>query len=588
MPEPIRAVAYYRMSTVGQETSIPEQREWVQRTCPREGVEVVREFEDPGVPGSEIERRAGLQEMMSFCERQATGGQPVEAVVCWDADRFSRADSIRTAVCIARLIDAGVSRMLTAEGWVDWTDDIDRVLLNLKQDLSRSAYSKSLSKNVTRSALKRALAGYWPASRAPYGYRAVPTNAEWYKWVESSRASFQPPKLCRLQPHEEQSEWVAWIFNEFANTAASLGDLARRLRELGAPPPPARTRKKTGERWGGEWTRYGVWSILRNRAYLGELRWNADRRGKYNRVAAGDVTAARAAGRKRKKQHNDAKDVIVIPDAHPSLVSEETFDACARKLAGSRWKRTTPAPGGGEWVLSGLLYCGDCGGRMVGHTDRHRRGTRTYTYRHYVCHTNVRRGPGSCRRNQADQDVILREVARLIRESFTEPTRLKELRAEVEALAGEEGRARDAERERLAARVEELDRQIDQGAERLLLCPPEALDRAAAKLKAWQAERDEAGRALALLDEAVESSQRFATRVLGALEALGRLEDLIATAPPAAARDALAGLVSKITLKFEHGEEVGGGRRRTVLDSLEVDLLPEAVHLLGTGASTRS
>jgi DNA invertase Pin-like site-specific DNA recombinase len=328
----MRAPAYYRMSELGQDTSIPEQKEWARRACPREGIEIVREFEDPGIPGSEIESRPGLQAILAYCEQQAAKGEPFEAIVCWDGDRFSRADSIRSAVCIARLLDAGVTRMFTSEGWIDWTNDVDRVLYNLKQDLSRSAYSKSLSKNVTRSALTRALAGYWSSSRTPYGYISVATNPAWHAWVASGRASFQPPKLCRLQYDAERYEWVRWIFNEYATTAASLGEMAQRLRELGAPPPRARKLKNQDgsfRPWGGEWTRYSVWSILNNRAYLGELRWNAARRGKYSKVSAGEVTTVRTAGTQRGKKKNAAEDVIVVADAHPTL---------------PRWIFSTPAP----------------------------------------------------------------------------------------------------------------------------------------------------------------------------------------------------------------------------------------------------
>src|SRR5262245_51430961 len=41
---PIRGVAYFRMSGDRQEASIPDQQAWVRQACPRENVEVVREF----------------------------------------------------------------------------------------------------------------------------------------------------------------------------------------------------------------------------------------------------------------------------------------------------------------------------------------------------------------------------------------------------------------------------------------------------------------------------------------------------------------------------------------------------------------
>jgi DNA invertase Pin-like site-specific DNA recombinase len=110
---------------------------------------------------------SGLAALLAYCEARAESDPPA-AVVVWDGDRLSRADSIRTAVVLDRLITAGVSKLLTADGWIDLESDIDRLMFNLKQVLSRAAYSKNLSKNVTRSALRRAQEGRWVCARPPY------------------------------------------------------------------------------------------------------------------------------------------------------------------------------------------------------------------------------------------------------------------------------------------------------------------------------------------------------------------------------------------------------------------------------------
>jgi hypothetical protein len=51
----IRAVAYYRMSTGKQEASIPEQKEWAAVVYQKHAVQIIREFEDHRIAGSEIE-----------------------------------------------------------------------------------------------------------------------------------------------------------------------------------------------------------------------------------------------------------------------------------------------------------------------------------------------------------------------------------------------------------------------------------------------------------------------------------------------------------------------------------------------------
>ena len=73
----IRAVGYYRMSTTKQEASIPEQKEWGASACAKHGIRLVAEFDDPGIPGSEIDSRPGLMKTLEYCERQTETGAAV-------------------------------------------------------------------------------------------------------------------------------------------------------------------------------------------------------------------------------------------------------------------------------------------------------------------------------------------------------------------------------------------------------------------------------------------------------------------------------------------------------------------------------
>jgi DNA invertase Pin-like site-specific DNA recombinase len=95
----IPAVAYYRMSTTSQEASVPEQRAWAERAARANGVELVKEFQDDGIPGSEIGRRSGLMDLLAYCEARADTA-PVAAVVVWDADRLSRPTVSRPPPCL--------------------------------------------------------------------------------------------------------------------------------------------------------------------------------------------------------------------------------------------------------------------------------------------------------------------------------------------------------------------------------------------------------------------------------------------------------------------------------------------------------
>jgi hypothetical protein len=83
-----RGVAYYRRSTTKQEASIPEQRDWARKVCRSEHIELVREFSDDGIPGSDIDQRPDLQEMIRKGRPQGLGRarnqprRPASAAAC--------------------------------------------------------------------------------------------------------------------------------------------------------------------------------------------------------------------------------------------------------------------------------------------------------------------------------------------------------------------------------------------------------------------------------------------------------------------------------------------------------------------------
>ena len=91
----------------------------------------------------------------------------------------------------------------------------------------------------------------------------------------------------------------------------------------------------------------------------------------------------------------EPKQVSVRHAVHVAIIDQQTFDAVQQRLS-ERKQRTTPHKNGGKFLLTGLLHCGKCGGRMFG-TDP--RKTQAVSY---ICGTDL--STDKCDRNAAKQD----------------------------------------------------------------------------------------------------------------------------------------------------------------------------------------
>src|SRR5262245_54980906 len=79
----ILAVAYYRMSSDKQETSIADQRTAVEEYAAAHNYNIVREYLDEGITGWKAEQRKGFQRLI-----EDANSREFQAVLCWDQDRF--------------------------------------------------------------------------------------------------------------------------------------------------------------------------------------------------------------------------------------------------------------------------------------------------------------------------------------------------------------------------------------------------------------------------------------------------------------------------------------------------------------------
>ena len=495
------AVLYLRMSSSKQDKSIPAQRDELTRLAKLKGYMVIREYVDPGISGDDTAKRSGFLKLREDCEN----GPDFSIVLCWHEDRFSRNDILEFGFWLRPIRDSGVV-LETPTGRVDWESLGGRLLSLIGQEM-RHDFLRQLSRNVTRGLLSSAKAGRGgTGGSSPQGLRNDPDRAA----------------------------VVLRMFEEYDKAGSSLRSVANSLNRDGI-----RSAK------GNSWTTTTVRYVLRNRKYCGDYVRFRFRAGKYHGVADGEIVP------RRKTDRFAEVAPVVVENHHKAIVPRKLFDRVQRKLKGQQ-KRTAHRSGR-QYIFSGLLTCGDCNHSLTGRPDH-----RTPDEAVYRCHHYITGGRAACNSNTLREPEILAAVlGKLQAEVFSNKAidRLlvayrKRLAARRTTPAADDGKLR--------RRVEVLDRQIDEGAERLLVVPERFVGTLVNKLDKLKTERD---RLKAQLDAAgqpeTDTTETDDQRVEEAAAILRGLREAFTDATAAEIRDLIGTIVVEVKVRFSHKVEKG-------------------------------
>ncbi len=197
----------------------------------------------------------------------------------------------------------------------------------------------------------------------------------------------RPPYGYRVGPRRkldlisEEALVVRYIFRLYLQDGLGIRRIAGQLNDEAIP-----TRR------GGRWSMVTVRDLLRNRVYLGT----------YTRFG------------------------VKVPQSHPPLVSAEDFRRVQDRLQSRNSSGTTRTVT--PFLLSGLVYCGRCGARMIGVSRRQSWVTKdgekhTAAYRYYQCES--RTNQNSCGYNTQRTNELEERVRGQLAEPGPGVTRLK-------------------------------------------------------------------------------------------------------------------------------------------------------------------
>jgi site-specific DNA recombinase len=326
----MRAANYARVSTDKQaeKYGIPSQIEALENRCLEKGWTTVLDegkeaFIDDGYSGAELDRPA-LNRL-----RQAVREGRVDVVLAYDPDRLSR-KLYHQMILAEEFEKQGIKLEFITQDMGDSPED--RMFFNMRGLVAEYEREKIRERTIRGSREKARQGKVINAGVPPFGFC--------YDKEKST-----------LEEDPEKAQTLRLIFYNFANENLSLQRLAERLNRLHISTP------KGGDRW-----RASTLSImLRSEVYIGRVH-------QFKQYHIEPKLRRQPSTRNKKTSHVLRPREEWITVEVPSLVPIELFEAVQRKLTTNSdlSRRNTKR----EYLLSGILYCSQCGGRMGGHAIR--------------------------------------------------------------------------------------------------------------------------------------------------------------------------------------------------------------------------
>ena len=504
MPKQEIAVLYLRMSDGRQERSIADQRAELLAYAKKQGYRILREYTDSGISGDDTRRRAGFLRMREDAQK----GE-FQVMLSWDQDRFGRFDPIEGGYWILPFRNAGVRLETIAQGRIDWNDFAGRLLYLVQQE-AKHAYLRDLSRNVLRGQVAKARDGRGADGSAPYGYR-----------LEDDRRVIVP----------KEAAVVRRIFEEYLSGKAIRG-VAASLNADGIPSPR-----------GKQWRASTIRSLLVNKKYTGDFVWGKYAAGYYYGTNEGEIIP------RQKTDKRQCTSPIEHADCFEAIVDRKLFEAVQRRLKRQRRDTSPLHQKDRRFMLTGLLKCGHCGYAMIGyHWSRKKTGERL---KMYTCSSHHFQGKKVCTRNTISEASLVDCVVRIIRQRYLSSENLDRLRKAIHQQQAQNSPLEPVDADRIKKRLAELNRQIDNGAERIFSAPPSLTGTLYRKLDQLRAERDRVHVQLEDVKRRLDGTdQQGSQEAEEAICALRNLSKAFEDADPVDTRELLASLVSRIDLFF--------------------------------------
>lgn len=327
-----RVAMYARFSSDNQRTeSIDAQIRAMKEYCVRNHLLIVKTYIDEAKSATS-DRRPAFQQMI-----QDANSHIFDIVLVHKLDRFAR-NRYDSAVHKRALKKNGVQVYSVLE---NLDDSPESIMLEAVLEGMSEYYSQNLAREVMKGLRENALQCKHTGGTPPLGYDV-------------------DKETGHLIVNPQEAQTVQIIFDMYSR-GYGYADILHRLILEG---------RKTKR--GGDFGKNSLYGILTNPKYQGVY--------VYNREAPKTIDGTRNA-----HAYKDIEEMIVVEGGCPRLVDPKVYQKVQERVASNRHgkgERKTRA----EYLLSGKVYCKECGRSMVGNKRYSGQGKNLYvTYR---CPTN--------------------------------------------------------------------------------------------------------------------------------------------------------------------------------------------------------